>query len=216
MISAFMCLLSITSYADLTTNISSPEQVVAEFQKLPRSEMFCLDESWNAGAAIPTIKKNFQSKLSKDLYKLFLWSECVEPEVPPHYGDLYNAFYYDIRFSIPVISGHKNNRPSPISDIRIATIKNNNPAQTIVRVDFSNKGTKMFTRYTLIQEDGSWKIDDISPQATFVNGRQPADNYGYEIADYNFSSDSIKTDMQKNYDAAMKRYTQEQGAKPKP
>ena len=97
---ALLCWLSLTSYAGLTANAPRPEQVVAEFQKLPHYEMFCKDERWR-GVVPAKLKEKYNNFFSKEFYKIFLWSECVDPKYPPHYGGLYKALYFDIRFSIP-------------------------------------------------------------------------------------------------------------------
>ena len=59
--------------------------------------------------------------------------------------------------------------------------------------------------YSLIREDGHWKIDDIAPKGDFVEegDQEPFLEH----------SDSIKTDMQNNYRAAEERYQQEQAKK---
>lgn len=195
--------LPVTSHMAYAADTTSPEQVVAEFQKFPHNEMFCLDKSWNAGAKMSVIERNLKTYLSKDLYKLFLWSECVEPEVPPHYGGLYNALYFDIRFSIP-LSDLRLEKKYLAKDIRVNIIKQNGVDKAVVGVYYNYDGTKMFTRYTLIQEEGQWKIDDIAPQANYVKGS--------EVESYEHS-DSIKTEMQENYNAAMARYKEEQAKK---
>ena len=67
--------------------------------------------------------------------------------------------------------------------------------------DFNRNNT--VTVYTLIREDGQWKIDDISPKGD-----------GTEMSESSlYFSDSIKTDMQNNYNAAMERYKKEQASK---
>jgi hypothetical protein len=65
------------------------------------------------------------------------------------------------------------------------------------------------TTYTLIREDGHWKIDDIAPKGDF----KPDDEDYDAVLEH---SDSIKTDMQNNYRAAEERYQQEQAGKSAP
>ena len=214
LLAIFLCLLSATSEADKATFASGPEQVVAEFQKLPHYEMFCKDERWKG--VVPTkFDEEYQSYFSKVFYKLFFWSSCGQPKVPPRYAFMENDFSYDIRFGIPFVGGAPSDLGQIVvaENIKITTIKSNNPAQSTVRVDFTYKGIKMSTRYTLIKEDGQWKIDDISPRSNFVGAREASDPDGNEIAEYSFSSDSIKAEMQKNYNAATARYNKEQAQK---
>ena len=191
-----------TSTTAHATDIPSPEQVVAVFQKVPHYEMFCQDESWGNAEPIK-IGEKFKVYFSKEFYKLFLWAQCGQPEMPPHYGELYSMFYYDIRFSIHERELELENTYLA-KDILIQRKKINEPYKAILGVHFTYRKTKMFTSYTLIQEDGQWKIDDIAPQADYVKDSD-MDTYDH--------SDSIKTDMQNNYRAAEDRYKQEQAKK---
>jgi hypothetical protein len=132
-----------------------------------------------------------------------MWTECVEPNTPLHYGDIRTDFSYDVRFSIPY-SDLLLEKTYLAKDIHIRLIKNQGRDKAIVNVNSNYLGTKMFTSYTLIRENGQWKIDDIAPQADYVKGSD-MDTFDH--------SDSIKADMQGFYRAAVERYKQEQARK---
>lgn len=206
LISLFVAMLSLVSFLSQTSNAASlttPDQVVTEFQKLTHHELFCYDENW---AGDDTLREGdkFRTYFSRELFKLFMWAQCFKPYVPPHYSELNNSLTYDIRFSID--GGNVNHSGNTIiaNNIRISSAKKQGSNKAIVVVRFNYQEVKMSTNYTLILEDGLWKIDDIAPQADSVKNK---DFEGWP------SSDSIKAEMQKNYNAAMERYNQEQGKK---
>jgi hypothetical protein len=194
-------------------DVLSPEQVVAEFQKVPHYEMFCKDESWK-GAEPNKVREKFRTYFSKELYRLFMWSECFEPDTPEHYGGLNSNIYFDIRFSISYGNLYlEDTEPIYATDIRIRRAGNKNDAtKAIMDVNFNYGSTKMFTSYTLILEYGHWKIDDIAPQGDYIKNpkNEKEDLHNENALDH---SDSIKTDMQNNYRAAEDRYKQEQAKK---
>lgn len=188
--------------ASQDTELTTPVQVVLAFQRVPHYEMFCHVED-EGGAEPLKVGEKFKSYLSKDFYKLFLWSQCVEPEIPPHYVEIH-AIYWDIRFG----SGHGYGGTYPVANIRIKLAKQGID-KAIVKVLFDPVAfplKNITTTYTLIREDGHWKIDDIAPQGDF---RKDDEDYDTMLE----HSDSIKTDMQNNYNAAAARYEQEQSKK---
>jgi hypothetical protein len=191
---------------------SKPEKVVAAFQKLPPYEMFCQDGTRRSAEPIKVGAK-FEPYLSKEFYKLFSWSQCGEPKLPPGYSGMNNIFYWDIRFGIENAS-----MTNSVKNIRIQPASYQGSDTAIVKVLFDplpNDLKNITTIYTLIREDGHWKIDDIAPK-----GVEPVEGEDEEVtADQQKlldSSDSIKTDMQNNYRAAAARYKQEQAGKSAP
>jgi hypothetical protein len=193
--------------AQQKADITSPVQVVAAFQKLPNYEMFCLNESRRDWEPIKVGAK-FDNYFSKNLNKLFLWSQCRYPDTPPFYDDLHNLITWDIRFGSGYLSTH-----FKADNIRVQPAKLQRDDRAIVQLLFDHGTLKnITTTYTLILEEGHWKIDDIAPKGDFK-----ADDENYDAILQH--SDSIKTDMQNNYNAAVKRYQQEQAKKiapPKP
>lgn len=184
----------------------SPEQLVAEFQKVPHYEMFCNDESRGRSEPVKVGEK-FKVYLSREFYRLFLWSQCGQPEVPSHRRDEMDYFDYDIRNNMP-----PGNPLDDLNSFRIKLADHKQKDKAIVNVNFKFGSTKMFTSYTLIREDGQWKIDDIAPQADYIkNPKNEKEEYANDGAlDH---SDSIKADMQGFYRAAEKRYQEEQAKK---
>ena len=198
----------IATAASIEFDSSSPEKVVTSFQTLPPYELFCKDETGDGTQAI-NVGAKFESYLSKDFYKLFMWSQCVEPEMPPFYAELNNKYFWDIRFGIEN-SGLTNR----VNNIRIQPAKHQGQNKATVKLLFDPMPQELknvTTIYTLIREDGHWKIDDIAPKGDYEEGSE-----GECLLEH---SDSIKTDMRNNYRAAEERYKQEQakkGAAPKP
>jgi hypothetical protein len=181
-------------------DVSTPVQVVAALQKIPHYEIFCEDETWGSTEPIKVGAK-FAPYLSKNFYKLFMWSQCVEPEMPPFYVDLSNKFLWDIRF------GFENGGREDMEDnVRVRPAKTKGSDKAIVKVLYDFGTLKnLVTTYTLIREDGHWKIDDIAPKGDYVEEGEQEPHLEH--------SDSIKTDMQNNYDAAERRYQQEKAKK---
>ena len=196
--------LSSTLMAENLSNvieIKSPEKVVGAFQKIPHYELFCEDSSW--GSSEPTkVGGKFLSYLSKEFYKLFLWEVCVEPEIPPHDKSSRSGITYDFRFGFGY-SGIQNEQSVITRNVRVQKPKLQGSDKAIVKVLYDFNRNNTVTVYTLIREDGQWKIDDISPKGD-----------GTEMSESSlYFSDSIKTDMQNNYNAAMERYKKEQASK---
>lgn len=206
--SGFLCIfLYMPIYAVSSPQESeglNPVQVVNIFQKLPPYEMFCENE--NRGSAEPIkVGEKFNIYLSNQFYKLFLWSQCGEPEVPPHYKgrEFTGVIYFDIRFGFGLASSGEDT--PKVKNIRIKPAQFRGPVNATVKLIFDPTNYELkniVTLYTLIREDGHWKIDDIAPKGDFKEGDE---NYDAALE----HSDSIKTDMQKNYNAAMKRYQEE-------
>lgn len=189
--------------APLETN---PMQVAAAFQKIPHYEMFCQTEVWESVEPIKVGEK-FKEYLSQKFYRLFQWSQCVEPEIPPHYREreFKGVIYWDFRFGFSY-SGMTGENSILAENIRLQKAKLYGTDKATIKVLYDFGTLKnLVTTYTLIREDGHWKIDDIAPKGDYVEegDQEPFLEH----------SDSIKTDMQKNYDAAEARYKLEQAKK---
>jgi hypothetical protein len=95
-------------------------------------------------------------------------------------------------------------------NIRVQKVKLKGADKTIVKVMYDFGSLKnLVTTYILIREGGLWKIDDIAPKGDF---RKDDEDYDAALE----HSESIKTDMQNNYNAAEKRYLEEQAKKSLP
>ena len=181
--------------------IKSPEKIVGAFQKIPHYELFCEDSSW--GSSEPTkVGGKFKSYLSKEFYKLFLWEVCVEPEIPRPDKSSRSGITDDFRFGFGY-SGIQNEQSIIARNIRVQKARLQGSDKAIVKVLYDFNRNNTVTVYTLIREDGQWKIDDISPKGD-----------GTEMSESSlYFSDSIKTDMQKNYRKAEEHYQKEQSKK---
>lgn len=179
---------------------ANPIQVVAAFQKISHHEMFCQDETWGDYEPV-RVGASFEKFYTKEFYKLFLWSQCRQPKTPPGYAR-YAPIHFEIRFGFSY-SGLSGEKSIIAEHIRVSKPKLQGPDKASVKVlyDFGT-AKNLVTIYTVIREDGQWKIDDIAPHGDF----EP-DNDGYEPLLGH--SDSIKSDMQNNYNEAEARYKQE-------
>lgn len=92
------------------------------------------------------------------------------------------------------------------TNIRVQPANFRGPNKAIIKVLYDFGTLKnIVTIYTLIREDGKWKIDDIVPKGDFKEGS--------DEEPYLQFSKSIKTEMQNNYRKAEMRYQQEQAKK---
>ena len=188
---------------------NKPEQVVADFQKLPHHELFCKNATWGSSEPI-SVGSKFKTFYSKEFYKLFLWAQCITPlNTPPHYQDLDYNFFWDIRFGLPKHGVDNREGTIEAKAIRIQSVKFQGPSKATVKVLF-NFGTlkNLPTTYTVIQEDRQWKIDDIAPSGDFVEGAN--EDQQDSLLKH---SKSIKTEMKNNYRKAEARYLKEQSIK---
>lgn len=184
---------------------STPEKLVTAFQEIPDHALACVDETWGGWEALKVGTK-FETYFSKEMYKLFMWSQCRSTSMPPFYGDLDNLIFWDIRYGIR-LSAH-GEELNYAKNIRVQAVKfdGENKATVDVKFDVKIRNVKnITTTYTLIREDGQWKIDDIAP-----HGDKPKNPDQEPALEH---SDSIKTDMLNNYRAAEERYKQEQAGK---
>jgi hypothetical protein len=202
LLSIFLFAPIFATCASNAVDTTNPELAVTAFQQLPPYEMFCQDKTWRSAEPIKVGAK-FESYLSKEFYKLFFWSQCGEPKLPPGYSGMNNIFYWDIRF------GFKNaGLTNRVKNTRIRPAEYQGSDKAIVKVLFDPVGfplKNITTIYTLIREDVHWKIDDIAPKGDWVEEGDQEPFFEH--------SNSIKTDMQNNFRAAEKRYQQEQAKK---
>lgn len=203
----------VTKGASIESGISGPEQVVSAFQKLPHYEMFCKDKTWGGVEPIKVGAK-FKSYLSQKFFKLFLWSQCVEPDFPPRYFELDAPILWEIRYGF-TITGLLGEESIVVTNVRVqsAKFRGTDTASVKVLYDFGTL-KNLPTTYTVNRENGQWKIDDIAPKGDYAESRNEDQQDSFLR-----HSKSIKTEMQRNYRKAEVRYQQEQTKKrvaPKP
>lgn len=210
LLSSILLLLSVAWGATTAADSLTPETVVTAFQKLPSYELQCQDES-QSGAQPVKVGSKFQFFFNKEFYEIFMWAQCAKPNVPPHYMELRDAIDWDVRYGLGQHLFGDKNTPA-IKNIRIHPAKYQGTDTATVDVAFdvmtAHTWSVPFTTYTLIREDGQWKINDIAP-----HGDTPENSEQEPALEH---SDSIKTDMLNNYRAAEERYKQEQTGKSSP
>ena len=197
---------AVSSFMAEASSAPTPEQVVTPFQKLPHYEMSCQDES-KEHAKPSKISEELVSYFSKEYLRLFLWSQCFAPEIPPHYsyserGDEEGFLNYDIRFGTDSY-WDEDAANSYIENIRVQKAQFTGADKATIKVLYGNHKPDMYATYTLIREDGQWKIDDIAPQGDY----DANDEYQEDTALAH--SDSTKADMQTSYGKANARYQKE-------
>ena len=204
LLGVLLCIFLSASFMVNAAEEPRAEQIVSAFQKLPHYELFCKDESWGSAEPIKVGAK-FKSYLGQKFNRLFLWSQCVEPDSPPHYSGLDDFIYWDIRFGFGY-TGITGEKSMLATNIRVQPANFRGPNKAIIKVLYDFGTLKnIVTIYTLIREDGKWKIDDIVPKGDFKEGS--------DEEPYLQFSKSIKTEMQNNYRKAEMRYQQEQAKK---
>lgn len=193
-------LLIFAPFVAKAANGSNPEQVVNEFQKIPHFELFCKNQTW--GSVEPfQIGAKFNSFLSNEFGKLFMWSQCLQPNLPPQYDELNAPILWDVRFGFP-ISGLLGEESVIATNVRISSAINQASNKVTVKALYNTGILKnIVTVYKLVREDDSWKIDDIAPKGYTTGGAEPEELLR--------GSKSIKTAMQNNYRKAEARYQQE-------
>ncbi len=196
-----LCMYLFASFAVNGAEESNPEQIVKAFQKLPHHELFCKDGTWGDREPLKVGVK-FEHHFSKALYKLFIWSQCGKPSAPPpHYQDLDDYISWDIRFGFP-FSPLTGSEGVSATNVRVQPAKFRGPDKAVINVLFGlGPPENTITTYTVIREDGKWKIDDIAPQGYTTGGAEPEVIWR--------GSKSVKTEMQNNYRKAEARYQQE-------
>ncbi|SNS42836.1 hypothetical protein SAMN06265795_102659 [Noviherbaspirillum humi] len=183
MIKRLLCvliLLAASAFSSAATKVSSEDLLAAEsliksFVAIDPETLLCstgkpdsrrgekafLDPLSDASTQLfPTYKRYF----SKDFLSLFMWVQCLVPEkpempVPAHLIDkklVHNDYYLDFRFGT---------RPEEFDTVmkflKIGTAKINGSSVTLV-VRYKYWTWPSWTRYSLVKEDGRWKIDDIA------------------------------------------------------
>lgn len=206
MLVSVLLIAATTSHA---ADTPSPEQVVAEFQKVPHYVMFCLDERQGGRDSTDeevNLEEIYEKYFSKEFNKLFMWNKCSEPDFPPKFSDVLNySLDHDFRFGIPSM-GLLGEKIVVAKNIRTQAAKQKTADKAIVKVLYGFGSAKnLVATYTLIREEGRWKIDDIALKG-----------YATEVEEVLPGSSSIKTDIQNYYRAAEEHYQREQAKKGNP
>jgi len=188
-------------------NLKTARALVEEFQTLPKQDLFCAEQDWTRDTRssensmllkrmIPKYKHFF----SKEFYRLFMWVQCYVPETPPQitrglykYNISPEGYYRDFRF------GTQADEDNPTDTIRVLPPRSVEADRMTVRVTYA---WQLWTDYTLVREDGAWKIDDMAPKAVRT-----------EMETLHWGSKSLKRDLQIVYRLSEEQYRKEQSSK---
>lgn len=162
----FIFILPIASFAEQpllnADPTNSPERLVEEFQRIPHEQLFCSIKNWERGenGAPKKLLPEFERYFSASFLKLFAWSQCGIPH------ELENApirFNFDYRFGLSQTNANYGN-PLEVKDVRLLSNMENgdNKIRRIVVTYSWEHKSGFITKYSVIQEMGKWKIDDIA------------------------------------------------------
>ena len=192
-------------------DIKEAQAVVSQMQKLPEKLMFCDTAPESRGDAALADKKSILAKsfnpiylqyFSKEFYPLFMWVQCVTPK---RFRLLHEekGYHWDFRYGTEAMGGSEY-----VKNIRVETPRATKGGKLTVQVIWDNGDIKdTWTRYTLVKENGTWKIDDIALKGFVLDiGTEGTD----ELLP---SSKSLKTELQAAYKRAEKKYNRDQAAK---
>ena len=163
------------------------KRIVEEFQKIPEHWPICSDANWEVDDTPGGVTRGMQRYLSTEMMRLFKWIQCDDPQHLNAIAQERN-FSWDFRYGTPRGKGALDS----IKIIRIQPPKSVAPNRSIVVVNYENGSDKnLWTRYTLIRENGEWKIDDIALKG-----------YSTEMEEILPSSKSLKIELQAAYKRA--------------
>lgn len=190
----FLCALMLASQ-QVVAQAVSPEQLVREFQRQTHAEMDCRGSD---GARKPQlVGPKMAGSLSHDFYKVFMRVQCdMRLSLLSNLHDLRVALPWDMRFGFTFgMMGGSELKSVLATNIRAKTLRSPTDGKALVKVLYDGLGFKDLTAtYTVIREDGQWKIDDIAVKGYTTGGGEP------EVLVY--GSKSIKAEMQATYQRA--------------
>ena len=171
--------------------------LVAEFQTISEQWPFCSNTAWERGEAPEIVIPEMRRFLSTEMLRLFVWMQCEEPR-PPRPLSADKKYYWDFRYGTAAMGGLHG-----VKVLNIYELKPSSQNNKVVIVEYEY-GTlkKLWTRYTLIKENGTWKIDDIALKG-----------YETDAEELLPSSKSLKTELQAAYKRAEEKYNRDQAAK---
>ncbi len=196
-------MLTMSAVLSYSTNTAADDTtkearfVVERFQKVPANILFCDHDRWDADPelALP-IMRGF---LSNEMLHLYSWIQCSEPSyIRPLDKERY--FRWDFRYGTQAQGGS-----DYVKNIRIRPTQAAPGKQVQVQVLWDNGDIKnTWARYTLIREDGQWRIDDIALKG-----------YSSNVEEYLPGTKSLKTELQAAYKRAEAKCLQEPKCKTK-
>jgi len=190
-------------------DLAEARSLVEQFQAVPAEHMFCSARSergfrWERGGDSERVLPELSRYFSSEMQRLFAWALCDIPKLPePTMAE--RSFNWDFRYGLS--ETESTSQPSRAENVKILTPHGQKDSKIIVRVLFNfylTENTSLQTTYTLIKENGQWKIDDIA-----LKGYQTEEE---EILP---GSKSLKTELQAAYKRAEAKCGREPACKAK-
>ena len=199
--------ISISSQAELTQKggeLKDAQVLIQAFNALPNHVLFCSQPDFEA-IDFDKLRPNLQPFFSTAFSKLFAWAHCEDAK-PPRKSV---SYYWDFR------NGLSRSESNYGDEIRVknvkvlpATLLSGNRASVKTTYNFYMAGkTTLLTTYTLIFENGTWKIDDIALKGFVLNKGTEAEETVLPV------SKSLKTELKADYDEAEQKYIQDKAGK---
>lgn len=198
---AFLSLMviPISFAASITSNdIEDAKKLVEQFQKVPAEHMFCSargdrGERWEPGGDGEKVLPEMARYFSVEMSRLFAWIHCGSPEYPRPSRQESVSFYWDFRYGVSEAEAGDSPR-SATKNIRVLAPLDWKGQRITIKVLFNYyqiPQTDLYAVYTLIKENGYWKIDDISLKG-----------FTTEIVEILPSTKSLKNDIKTSYKRA--------------
>lgn len=172
-------------------DVEAARRLVQKFQQVPARHMFCSETRMESADAPEVILPQITHFLSQELLKFFAWIQCEQPGQPkPLKND--NSYRWDFRYGLSITAS--NDYESHINNLRVQTGQIQANKSIRVKVVFNSDvvgDIPLYTIYTLIRENGEWKIDDIALKG-----------YSTEMEEILPGSKSLKTEFQAAYKRA--------------
>lgn len=204
-----MC-LNFTSQAESSRNVAdlaAAQALIKAFNALPNHLVFCAQPDFES-IDYNKLKPILQPFFSAEFTKVFVWAHCSAENRrydPP------GKYLWDFRYGLSMTESNYGD------EIRVKNVKvlpaialPRNRAQVKVTYNFYQADDeKLITTYTLIVEDGTWKIDDIALKGFVLNKGTDAEEVVLPV------SKSLKKELLADFEEAEIKYKQDQAAKSK-
>ena len=178
---------------------------IKAFNALPSYVVFCSQSNFDLGD-FNELKPILQPFFSVEFFKLFVWARCYLPNRTTEP----DGYHWDFRYGIDMVDSQSSKNKIKNLKIFPATLLSGNRASVKTIYNFYKAEDKpLITTYTLIYEEGVWKIDDIALKG-FVLNKGTAEEEAVLPA-----SKSLKADLKAAYEEAEIKYKQDQANKSK-
>jgi hypothetical protein len=202
-INIFIFLSSIFSVSVLANTTQEHElSLVTEFQTISEQWPFCSNTGWERGGNPEIVIPEMRRFLSTEMLRLFVWIQCEEPRPPRPLSDDQN-YYWDFRYGTAAMGGLHG-----VKVLNIYKLRTSSQINKVVIVEYEYGTLKqLWARYTLVKENGTWKIDDIALKGYKLDMGEEGEDQLLP------ASKSLKTELQAAYKRAEDKYNRDQAAK---